>query len=123
MGKMSGDVKAFLGKGVEFNGKLILNGSVRIDGEFKGEILGNGTLIVGENAVIDADIAIDSIFIFGTVRGNLDIKETAEIGSTGRLSGTLKTAAFIVQEGATIEGDCRMGSESVQIVKKGGKKQ
>lgn len=123
MSRMSDDVKAFLGRGVEFNGKLILNGSVRIDGEFKGEILGNGTLIVGENAVIDADIAIDNIFIFGTVNGNLDIKETAEIGSTGKLSGNLKTSAFIVQEGATIEGDCRMASEPVKIVKTDAEKQ
>ncbi|NQU02675.1 MAG: polymer-forming cytoskeletal protein [Syntrophaceae bacterium] len=117
MSKMNEDVKAFLGKGVAFNGKLILNGSVRIDGEFKGEILGDGTLIVGENANIDADIAIDNIFIFGVVRGNLEIRETAEIGSTGKFSGNLKTSAFIVQEGATIEGDCRMGSEQVKVEK------
>ncbi len=115
MSKKSEDVKAFLGKGVAFNGKLILNGSVRIDGEFKGEILGDGTLIVGEDAVVDADIAIDSIFIFGVVRGNLEIRDTAEIGSTGKFSGNLKTSAFIVQEGASIEGDCRMGSEQVKI--------
>lgn len=115
MSKRSEDVKAFLGKGVVFNGKLILNGSVRIDGEFKGEILGDGTLIVGENANIDADIAIDNIYIFGTVCGNLEIRETAEIGSTGKFTGKLRTSAFIVQEGATIEGDCRMGSEQVKI--------
>src|SRR5665648_1107321 len=44
------DIKASLGKGAEFNGKLVLNGSVRIDGEFRGEALGSGTLIIGEGA-------------------------------------------------------------------------
>ncbi|MBN2568481.1 MAG: polymer-forming cytoskeletal protein [Deltaproteobacteria bacterium] len=114
MGKINEDVKAFLGKGVEFNGKLVLEGFVRIDGKFGGEILGKGTVIVGENAIIDADISIDNIFIFGEVRGNLEIFETTEIGSTGKFFGNLKTASFIVQEGATIEGNCRMGSEDVE---------
>ena len=114
MVKINEDVKAFLGKGVEFNGKLVLEGFVRIDGEFSGEILGKGTVIVGENAIIDADISIDNIFIFGEVRGNLEIRETTEIGPTGKFLGNLKTSSFIVQEGATIEGDCRMGSEEVK---------
>jgi cytoskeletal protein CcmA (bactofilin family) len=69
------DIKAFLGRGAEFNGKLVLNGSVRIDGEFRGEAMGSGTLFIGEGAYAEADIAVDSIVISGEVRGNLDIKK------------------------------------------------
>ena len=46
LGKKKSDneeVRAFLGKGAEFTGKLMFNGSVRIDGDFKGAIFGNGT--------------------------------------------------------------------------------
>jgi cytoskeletal protein CcmA (bactofilin family) len=118
MGKKNEDVKAFLGKGVVFDGKLILNGSVRIEGEFKGEITGDGTLTVGEDAKIEADITVNNIYIFGTVYGNLKIGETAEIGSTGKFTGTLTTSALIVQEGAAIEGDCKMVSRQANIEEK-----
>ncbi len=102
------DVKAFLGKGAEFHGKLILNGSVRIDGEFRGEAMGGGMLIIGEGAYAEADIAVDSIIISGEVRGNLDIKNKTEILSTGKLVGNVKTAVLVVKEGAVIDGACQM---------------
>ena len=119
MGKKNEDVKAFLGKGVVFDGKLILNGSVRIDGEFKGEVTGDGTLVVGEGANIEADITINNIYIFGTVCGNLEIRETTEIGSTGKFAGKLTTSALVVREGATIEGDCKMVSKQTDVEKAG----
>jgi len=114
--EIGGDIKAFLGRGAEFNGKLILNGSVRIDGEFRGEALGNGTLIIGEGAHVEADIAVDSIMISGEVRGNLDIKDKTEIAATGKLAGNIMTSILVVREGAVIDGACRMsvGADSVR---------
>jgi len=109
--KADADIIAFLGKGTEFDGKLIMKGSIRIDGAFKGEIMGEGTLIVGDGARVEADIAVDNLLIFGDVRGNFEIKERVEICSTGKLFGNLKTPAFIVQEGAIFEGDCQMGTK------------
>ncbi len=108
--KTNSDIIAFLGNGTEFDGKLLLKGSVRIDGVFKGEILGTGTLIIGEGANVEADITIDNLLIFGNVKGNLEIRERVEICSTGKLFGDLRTPGFVVQEGATFDGDCRMGT-------------
>jgi len=105
------EIKAFLGKGAEFNGKLVLNGLVRIDGEFRGEALGSGTLIIGDGAYVEADIAVDNILISGEVRGNLDIREKTDISSTGRLLGNVKTAILVVKEGAVIDGACRMSDK------------
>jgi len=105
------DMKAFLGKGAEFNGNLVLSGLVRIDGEFKGEVLGSGTLIVGEGAYIEADIAVDNILISGEVRGDLNIKQRVEISPTGKLSGNIKTAILEVKEGAIIDGACQMSDK------------
>ena len=104
------EIKAFLGKGAEFSGKLVLSGLVRIDGEFKGEVLGSGTLVIGEGAYIEADIAVDNIIISGEVRGDLDIKQKVEISPTGKLSGNMKAAILEVQEGATIDGACQMSN-------------
>lgn len=113
--KTNGDIIAFLGKGTEFDGKLVIKGSIRIDGTFKGEISGEGTLIIGEGARIEADIAVDNLLIFGDVKGNFEIKDRVEICSTGKLFGKLKTPAFIVQEGAIFDGDCQMGNRPEKI--------
>ena len=52
------EVKAFLGSGTEFNGKLVFNGSVRVDGNFKGDILGGGILISGEGSRIEGNSSL-----------------------------------------------------------------
>ena len=109
--KNENEVKAFLGKGTEFDGKLMFDGSVRIDGDFKGEILGGGTLVVGEGANIEANVVVDDLLVSGDVRGSIEVKERVEIHSTGRLFGNVKTTVFVIQEGAMFEGDCQMVSE------------
>jgi cytoskeletal protein CcmA (bactofilin family) len=102
------EVKAFLGKGAEFNGKLMFNGSVRIDGDFKGNIFGSGTLVIGEGADLEADIRVDSVMVSGEVRGQIDVKKQIRIYSTGKVSGDLNTPLFSVEEGAFFEGTCHM---------------
>ena len=102
------EIKAFLGQGAEFIGKLIFNGSVRIDGCFQGEIYGQGSLVVGEGAMIKANIAVKSIYISGDVQGDIEVKEKINIHSKGKFSGNVHTPAFIMEEGATFDGTSHM---------------
>jgi cytoskeletal protein CcmA (bactofilin family) len=102
------EVRAFLGKGAEFTGKLMFNGSVRIDGNFKGDIFGNGTLVIGEGAEVEADIHVDTVLVSGEVRGQIDVKKGLKIYSPGRLLGDVNTPVFSIEEGAFFEGTCHM---------------
>ena len=98
------EIKAFLGQGAEFIGKLIFNGSVHIDGSFQGEIYGQGSLVVGEGAMVKANIAVKSIYISGDVQGDIDVKEKINIHSKGKFSGNVQTPVFIMEEGAIFDG-------------------
>jgi cytoskeletal protein CcmA (bactofilin family) len=110
-GSPPGDVKAILGRGSEFEGKLRFEGSVRIDGKFKGEIISEGTLIVGENATLEAEINVDSAIIAGEIRGNMRAKSRIELHSPARIFGDLVTPALIIQEGVTFDGHCQMSKD------------
>ena len=98
------EIKAFLGQGAEFTGKLIFNGSVRIDGSFQGEIFGQGSLVVGEGAMVKANIEVKSVYISGDVQGEIDVKEKINIHSKGKFSGNVHTPVFIMEEGAVFDG-------------------
>jgi len=118
LGKKKSDdeeVRAFLGKGAEFTGKLMFNGSVRIDGDFKGSIFGNGMLVIGEGAEIEADIRVDAVMISGEVHGQIDVKKQIRIYSTGKVSGDLNTPVFSVEEGAFFEGACHMTRSEAEV--------
>ena len=118
LGKKKSDdeeVRAFLGKGAEFTGKLMFNGSVRIDGNFKGAIFGSGMLVIGEGAEIEADIRVDAVMISGDVRGQIDVKKIIRIYSTGKVAGDLNTPVFSVEEGAFFEGTCHMTRSEAEV--------
>jgi cytoskeletal protein CcmA (bactofilin family) len=106
--RQSEDMKAFLGKGAEFIGKMIFNGNVRIDGDFQGEIYGQGSVDVGQGGLVKANIVVNSIYIGGEVQGSIEVKEKINIHSTGKLLGDVRTPVFIMEEGALFDGRSHM---------------
>jgi cytoskeletal protein CcmA (bactofilin family) len=115
--KKDEEIKAFLGKGAEFTGKLIFSGAVRIDGDFNGEIFGEGTLVVGDGAHVEADINVANVIISGDVHGQIECKERIEIYPPGRVLGNVKSPLFIIKEGAVFEGTSRMDSSKSEKYK------
>ncbi len=112
-------INAFLGKDTAFEGKLNFNGTVRIDGHFKGEITSaEGNLIVGEFGMIDADIHISHIFISGEIRGNIIADHKIDIHPSGKIFGNIQTPVLSLQEGGILEGNVRMSSTAEAHEKK-----
>ena len=111
------EVQAVLGKGAEFIGKLIFDGAVRIDGDFQGEIYGQGSLEIGEGASIKANIAVKSIYIGGNVQGTIEVKERINIVSTGKFYGDVRAPIFVMEEGALFDGKSSMGEAVDEKIK------
>ncbi|MBW1815640.1 MAG: polymer-forming cytoskeletal protein [Deltaproteobacteria bacterium] len=108
MKKDRDQINAFLGRKTEFEGKLIFDGTVRIDGRFRGEIVSEGTLVVGETATLECDIRCAHIVISGEVRGNIDSQERIEIRSPGKVFGNIQAPVVVMGEGVVFDGYCRM---------------
>jgi cytoskeletal protein CcmA (bactofilin family) len=102
------EISAYLGKETIFEGKMTFEGVFRLDGKFEGEIFEGGTLIVGETAVVQGKIGVNSIIINGLVEGEVYAKGRVEIHSTGKFYGNLLTPILIVNEGGILEGHCKM---------------
>lgn len=110
----SDDIAGFLDHGTEVTGELQFSNTLRIDGNFHGSIVGEDRLIIGEQAVVHADIKVGDIEIRGQVFGNIEVKRQAEILSTGRLKGDIHAAVLIIQAGAVLEGRSHMSPSELQ---------
>lgn len=97
-------IESLLGKGTEFRGTLVSSGVVRIDGRLEGEINHNGTLVIGESAVIVANVKAKQLTIAGHVKGNVDCDGRLELVSTARLYGDIKVGQLVVADGAIFHG-------------------
>lgn len=103
------EITTVLDQGAQFEGKLTFDGSVQINGKFRGEIFSGGHLLIGEGAEIEAKIEVNSISIQGTVRGNIQAKQKIEMRAPAEVRGEIKAPALVIQEGAIFEGNCSMG--------------
>ncbi len=109
----SSDFCGFLDCRTSLTGELEFSGTLRIDGNLHGAIKTSDTLIVGENATIEAaDISAGEVQIFGTVLGNIDCDGRVEICDGGHLRGEVRTPRFIIEEGGKFEGLSRPATDS-----------
>ena len=102
------EIIAFLGKGTEFKGVITYHGTIRIDGHVEGEIITEGTLIVGEGAVINAEISAGTVVVGGKIAGNITAMEKIQLLPTAVLDGSVKTPLLIIEEGVRFNGNCQM---------------
>jgi cytoskeletal protein CcmA (bactofilin family) len=100
---------AFLGKGSRVTGKLTFEGTVRIEGHVEGEISAQDTLIVGETAVVNAQINGASVVVHGRVTGDITARKRLEIRAPGKVFGNITTPSLVIHEGVVFEGQCAMG--------------
>lgn len=108
MKKSKEGINAFLGEDTEFEGKFSFSGAVRIDGKFFGEIFSGGTLIIGENAVIKAQIHVGNLVVSGEIHGNVFADNRIEINVPGKLFGNIQAPRLFIEEGVIFEGNCKM---------------
>lgn len=103
-----GEVAAFLGTGTEFQGTLTFKGTIRIDGKVSGEVVSPDTLIVAEDAEVDAEVDVGVFISHGRVKGNVKASDRVELHETSELRGNISTPRLVISEGALFYGSCEM---------------
>ena len=99
-----GEITTLLGRGSAFEGKLTFEGTVRVDGKFKGEVFSDDVLVIGEGAYVEAEIDVGEIIVQGTVVGNIKAKRSIEIHAPGRVKGDIHTPSLQIDKGVIFEG-------------------
>jgi cytoskeletal protein CcmA (bactofilin family) len=94
--------------GTEIDGKVTFTGTVLLNGRVRGEIASQETLVIGEKGVINATIRAGVVEVSGEVVGNITATERIELHPTCRVYGDIEAPVVIIDEGALLEGQCRM---------------
>lgn len=103
-----GMIATVFGSDTEFYGDLSFTKSLQINGKFEGEISSGGFLVIGEGAVVTANIKAETVILQGTVKGNIEALKKLEIHSTGALYGNIRTTKLKIADGVVFEGKCEM---------------
>lgn len=107
--KQDDHISTLLGHGTRVEGALEFTGAVRIDGALSGKIKSDsGTVIVGEKAVIDAQIDVGVAVIKGRVKGQIVARKRVEIFAPARVTGDIEAPSVSIASGVVFNGNCQM---------------
>ena len=97
-------ISAVLEQGSRFEGKLTFEGTVKIGGEFTGEIFTQDNVVISAGAHVEANIEADVIVICGKVEGNLFARRRVIMHPPATFKGTVTSPSLRIDEGVVFEG-------------------
>ena len=102
-------VSTFIGADASIDGAVEFKGTMRVDGRLKGKIVSSGgTVVVGENAAVNADINVNVAVVRGEVNGKIVARQRIEVYPPGRVIGDIQSPAISIEPGGVFDGNCLM---------------
>jgi cytoskeletal protein CcmA (bactofilin family) len=109
----SNTVMNILGDGTRFKGNISVRGSLRVDGEFNGEMKITDTLIVGKGGKIKGQIKVKNCVVGGVIDGILESEERVELQANAKFDGDLICKKLVIEEGVIFDGNCLMSKSKI----------
>jgi cytoskeletal protein CcmA (bactofilin family) len=107
-----------IGVGSSVRGTLMITGTLRIDGEFEGDVLSCERLEIGEHGVMRSDIEVRDAMVRGRVVGSIRALGVIELKTGARVEGDVAAFSVVMEQGVHFTGRCTMlesGSEGVEL--------
>ena len=115
----AGTISTLLGRDLELEGTLTFKETIRVDGRIKGHLVSEkGTIIVGDNAEIDADMRVGVAIIRGKVNGPVEASDRIEVYAPAHVNGDISAPIVTIDSGVVFNGKCQMQGGAPLATKK-----
>jgi cytoskeletal protein CcmA (bactofilin family) len=107
---VSAKATACISQGIKIKGEITGSEDLFVDGPIEGKVnLANGSLTVGPNGTVKADVVAREVVVRGRVEGKIAGKERVQLWSTGQVSGEIQTQRLAIEDGAVLRGKVETG--------------
>jgi cytoskeletal protein CcmA (bactofilin family) len=105
--------KNVLTSDVEIKGNLRFSGELTFEGKLEGEITSEGTLHLGDSAVVNGNITAGTVIVRGKITGNVSAKDKIELKAKTELFGDVRSSKLVIEEGVTFVGKTEVNPNKV----------
>lgn len=91
--------------------------SVQINGVLQGDTDVEASLVVGQGGKVVGNIAAAFVLVAGEIVGNVHAKEQLHITKTAIINGDILCGSIVIDDGAVLNGSCKMQTSSTNEVK------
>jgi len=100
---------SIVGAGMTVRGDLETDGVVKVEGAVDGHVKAGSQVLVAKGGVVHGDIETTEAVVGGAVHGAIRARERVEVQAGASVEGDVTTRRISVAEGATLNGQIRMG--------------
>lgn len=104
-----------ISEGTKVKGTINSQNDVRIAGKVIGEIISKGKLIITSSGEVEGEIKVSDSDIAGKVEGTVKVSGKLNLRQSAVVNGDVFTKTLVVEEGAQINGACKMGSDTTNL--------
>jgi cytoskeletal protein CcmA (bactofilin family) len=97
-------------------GELHIDGDVRLGGTVQGEIHATGNVEVDDDAKVNASLVGGDVSIRGHVSGPVTARKKLVVAKSGSLTGDVRVARLVIQDGASFSGKVSMGPQPAATI-------
>jgi cytoskeletal protein CcmA (bactofilin family) len=103
---------ACISQGIRIKGEVTGSEDLFVDGVVDGKLnLTNGSLTIGPNGVVKADVNAREVIVRGKVEGKVSGREKVQLWSTGQVNGEVQTDRLAIEDGALLRGKVEAGKQ------------
>jgi cytoskeletal protein CcmA (bactofilin family) len=92
-------------------GTLHIEGDLRLGGTVEGQVEATGDVEIDDEAKVNASVAGRDVSIRGQVSGTVTARKRLVVAKSGSLTGDVRVARLVIQDGATFSGNVSMGPQ------------
>jgi len=105
-----------IARGNRIEGTISGSSDIQVDGELQGSIGGSGVVRVAPQGRVEGTVAGRVVVVAGTVRGDIEAAETAELESSAKVTGNITAPRIRIADGASFDGQVFMKEAAAKPV-------
>lgn len=110
--QLSPRAAACISQGIRIKGEVTGSEDLFVDGHVDGKLsLTNGSLTIGPNGMVKADVSAREVIVRGKVEGRVSGRDKVALWSTGEVNGEVQTDRLAIEDGALLRGKVEAGRQ------------
>lgn len=106
---------ASIGQGIRIKGEVTGSEDLYVDGLVDGQLnLTNGSLTIGPNGQIKADVNAREVIVRGRIDGKVSGRDKVQLMGTAQVTGEVQTDRLAIEEGALLRGKVEAGKQNAR---------
>ena len=101
-----------IGEGATIKGEIIEENEITVNGSVDGDIQCKN-LIVGKTGSIKGKIKADTLYVEGSIEGEINVKELLKLMSSSYVSGKMSYGSLQINEGGKLLGELEFKDKNI----------